>query len=330
MPKFKRHLFLILGITLVAALAFIDYLTGAKIRISFLYLIPIVFVAIFISRRAGLVMAVASVATWLIMDVIIRSNYTIHSGHFWSVSIRLVFFILITYGATFLVLTLRKYRQLSNYVVHDLKSPLTNIMAGLQTIKDMDKTISDTSLQMVDGAIISSRRMLTLINSINDLWKIGDGRLEPKIEDVKIKELLGLCKEEVSMWAKKNGVSLVSNLETNREVVRTDPQLITRILVNLLSNAIKASPKNSNIEIHVKETSKDTVCFSVCDLGPGFEPIDKSNTHGELHMLKLVKNQERGAGLGLEYCRLAAKSLGGKIWFERSGEKTISTLEIPA
>lgn len=274
-------------------------------------------------------MAVASASAWLIIDISIDSSQGIYQNRFWAVAVRLFFFILITYGATSFVLSRRKYQQLSNYIIHDLKSPLTNILMGLQTVKDLDKTLSDKTLQMLDVSIVSSKRMFTLINSINDLWKIEDGKLKPNLEDVNIRKLINLCTEEISMWTEKNNVSIIHCIETNREFVRTDMQLISRILVNLLSNSIKVSPKDSTIKICVKDTSTNTVYFSIKDFGPGFELANTPKLSGELQKLKLTKIQERSTGLGLEFCLLAIKMLHGKIWFERNNDQTISSFEIP-
>jgi diguanylate cyclase (GGDEF)-like protein len=56
------------ALLLVAVLATLDFITGVQINLSIFYLIPVIFAMWFISPRAGLFIAMLSVAMWATLD----------------------------------------------------------------------------------------------------------------------------------------------------------------------------------------------------------------------------------------------------------------------
>jgi diguanylate cyclase (GGDEF)-like protein len=82
--------FLVLG-----ALAILDYLSGNEVAFSIFYLVPVIFATWFISRGAGVVLALISAATWAWLDNIGGLHYSSEWIPVWNAMVRLSFFVIV-------------------------------------------------------------------------------------------------------------------------------------------------------------------------------------------------------------------------------------------
>lgn len=112
--------------------------------------------------------------------------------------------------------------------------------------------------------------------------------------------------------------------------LRTDPVQITQVLVNLLTNAkdaITSTPNQTRrIAVSVRRRG-EKVRIEVRDSGCGFEPERVEELFRVGHTTK-----PHGEGLGLHYCALAARRLGGSLaaTSDGVGQGSLFTLELPA
>ncbi|MCL5037365.1 MAG: ATP-binding protein [Chloroflexi bacterium] len=88
----------ILSLLMVFLFGVIDTVTGPQFSLSIFYLIPILFATWFIGRRYGFIISIVSAATWLAADLISTGQYTFSIVPLWNASIRLGFFIIISYA----------------------------------------------------------------------------------------------------------------------------------------------------------------------------------------------------------------------------------------
>jgi diguanylate cyclase (GGDEF)-like protein len=84
-----------LGIALLAGMAMLDAGTGSEISFSIFYLLPVSFAGAFISRRAGLVFAVVSAASWGYLEVATGPAFSAVWIPYWNSLVRLGFFVLV-------------------------------------------------------------------------------------------------------------------------------------------------------------------------------------------------------------------------------------------
>jgi diguanylate cyclase (GGDEF)-like protein len=85
-----------ISVVLLACFGLIDAVTGSEISFSVFYLVPVLFAAVFVSRGAGRVMAVASAATWGYLDVATGHVYSAAWIPVWNSAVRLAFFLIIS------------------------------------------------------------------------------------------------------------------------------------------------------------------------------------------------------------------------------------------
>jgi signal transduction histidine kinase len=307
-----------LALALVAFIGAIDYLTGPELSISIFYLIPICLVAWSVGRWVGILASLVSALSWLAADLLTGHSYAQPTIPYWNAAVRLGFFLIITVALSALRTARERQEELGHLIVHDLRSPLANIMAGLQTLQDITEESADPAeKQLVDICLVSCHRMLTLINSLLDLARLESGQMPLQLSEVRVEELVESSWQQVAMWARGQRVTMTSHLDPNVRAVHADPEVTARVLVNLLSNAVKFSPPESVVTVSVAPFDADTAAFRVTDQGRG---ISKEWAHRVFDKFVQVDSGRAGkmvgTGLGLTFCRLAVKAQGGRIWLE--------------
>ncbi len=329
LSKRSRHFWIALGLVLVAIITTIDYFTEPDLLI--LYLIPIILVDWFAGEKPGVVLAVASAIAWFAADVLSTTHDTAGVVPYWNLAVRSAIFLTVTYMLSGLLATRKRHEELMHFIIHDLRSPLTNVLTGLQTLRQMRESRMDESEQeMLDMALISSNRMLTLINSLLDLPRLEHRKMPVQRQEVSVDEVVNNSLAVVALWAAQNRVQMVYETDPQVNTVIADPDITTRVLVNLLSNALKYSPPDSTVTIRTRASEGATVTFSVTDQGPGIPPewVDKV-----FDKYAQVEARKEGAstGLGLTFCQLAVEAQKGRIWIESElGKGTTVLFTLPA
>jgi signal transduction histidine kinase len=331
--RLSRLSLMIVGLVLVGLIGALDYLTGPELSFSIFYLIPIALAARFGGRQAGIFISATSTLSWLAADLLAQHQYSHALFPFWSSLVRLGFFLIVTYTLSAVRAARARNEELSHFVVHDLRSPLSNVMTALETIQEIASERMDAAEQeMIEVCLLSCQRMLTLINSLLDLARLEGGRMHLQAGDVEVKELVELSLQQVSIWARLSRVTLTSQLEAGVERVHADPEVTSRILVNLLSNAIKVSQAGMVVNLRLVATAANKVAFSIADQGPGIPGEWQDKVFDKFVQVDSERKIGRavGSGLGLTFCRLAVEAQGGRIWLEsEEGKGTTVSFTLP-
>jgi signal transduction histidine kinase len=207
---------------------------------------------------------------------------------------------------------------LIEFLVHDLRSPLTNIISGLETLLvSTEDNLTPEDRELIEMALIGAHRLLTMVNSILDLRKLEEGKFPLYLKEFEPREAVGEAIRQVQLWARQSNINLQVDFELNvPEKMIADRWVLIRILVNLLSNALKYTPSGGTIKVRVF-MDDGWVHFSVADQGPG---IPKEYLDRIFDRFVQVEARKAGAavgtGLGLTFCKLAVEAHGGRIWIE--------------
>ena len=208
-----------------------------------------------------------------------------------------------------------RQEELGQFIVHDLRSPLFGIMAGLETLQEIgSEKLNSDQMEVLELCMRSCDQMVTLVNSLLDLSRLEKGQMPLQLSQVNVKDLIESSLKQVRLWAGQKHVTLKSHLEDRVSTVNADLEVTIRVIVNLLSNAIKFSQPESVVSIHVAPANGNMAVFTLIDQGHGIpeEWVDKLfNKYSQLEARTV--GGVPGSGLGLAFCGLAVEALGGRI-----------------
>lgn len=211
--------------------------------------------------------------------------------------------------------------QLTEMIVHDLRSPLTAILGSLKLLDDTNN--GDSSSPIVSQALSVSKRsvqqMLDLVNSLLDIAKLESGELELSLQPVCLKEL---CQQTVNLYvheANEFGIILDCSTSAKLSKINADEEKLRRVIGNLLDNALKFTPAGGRVDVRAEGTD-DGVLIHVVDTGPGVPSEFRDRIFERFGQVPGLPGRRRGTGLGLAFSRLAVNAHGGRIWVEDSPE----------
>jgi signal transduction histidine kinase len=204
--------------------------------------------------------------------------------------------------------------QLFQFIVHDLKNPLTTIQVGLEILEDRDDAspAAQTQLRRLRDTAQGMGRMIQNILDIGQAEQVG---LELRKTRIPLESWMPLLLKEVESQAKSRSHALSWGCPEGLEI-EADPDFLRRLLLNLLENALKYSPTGSHTRIEA-QPSKRGIRLSVQDQGQGIPEAMRERIFGKFVRLDETGTGARaGSGLGLAFCQLVAEAHDGRIWVE--------------
>ncbi|MFH0990956.1 MAG: histidine kinase dimerization/phospho-acceptor domain-containing protein [bacterium] len=249
----RSHLFLFTSsCVLTLLLGVIDYLTGTEVSFSIFYLTPVSIVAWFVGKRPAIMISLLAGISWLLADILGVVYYSYPLIPYWNALVRFGFFLIVSFTLSNLSATQQRKEELAQFIFHDLRSPLATTISGLSAIRDLIKSKEHDDLdEYVRMCLISCNRMSLLIQSLLDLARLESGNMQLYQGPVVVKELIDSALVQVSVYAKRNNIQLITELDQQVVEMHADFGLTERILVNLLSNAIKFSKLGTSVRIQV-------------------------------------------------------------------------------
>ena len=211
------------------------------------------------------------------------------------------------------LLEVEKLRDdMRNMIVHDLRTPLTSVIVGMEMVASTGE-LSDGQREMMAIATSGGKTLLAMINDLLDVEKMESGATRLHYEPLSAADLVAAALEQVRSLAAMQQTSLVTSIVPSLPVFAGDANALTRTLVNLIANAIKFTSAGT-VTITAAHVEGDGIRFAVLDTGAGipaeaferiFEKFGQLDAHTKV-----------GTGLGLAFCKLAVEAHGGHIEVE--------------
>lgn len=215
--------------------------------------------------------------------------------------------------------TLRE--DLASMIYHDLRSPLANVVSGLDVLEMMLPNDDPTIRSVLDIAMRSTERVQRLATSLLDTSRMEAGQTVGQPEPHIIAELAKAAIEANLTLAEAKEVTLEIALPKKLPKVMVDGEMIKRVMINLIENALKYSQAGSQVTIGAKR-DKNWIQLWVADEGRGVPVKEQERIFEKFaRVQKSVSGNTKGLGLGLAYCKLAVEGHGGRIWVESEAGK---------
>lgn len=206
---------------------------------------------------------------------------------------------------------------------HDLKSPLNSII-GLPQVLEMEENLTEDQRELIRTIEDSGRRMLRMIDSSLDLFKIEAGLYlyEPYDVDLVdvIREVFDHARLRFSARSEKMRLTVNGEVPTTPFHVPGEEGLVFNILANLITNAVEASPPDKTVEVAIAERGHHV---DVAIRNAGAVPAEVRDHFFEKYR---TFGKHRGTGLGTYSARLMAEAMGYEVQMTTSDDTNSTEL----
>ena len=202
---------------------------------------------------------------------------------------------------------------------HELRTPLNAILGLSESlIENIYGELNEKQARSITTIAESGQHLLSLINDLLDIAKIGAGKMDLDMSHVNVEEVCESSMRFISGLASKKKISVSLTIDPNATTIYADQRRLKQILVNLLSNAVKFTNDGGSVALHTKcNRERNALELWVIDNGIGISTIDIERLFTPFTQLdSTLSRQYSGTGLGLSLVMRLVELHGGSIKVE--------------
>lgn len=235
---------------------------------------------------------------------------------------------LVFWGLTYLRLRqktkalVKKEEDFVSIASHELRTPMTAIRSyAWMALHKSDMPLSDKLKKYLVRVLISTERLINLVNDLLNVSRIEAGKIEISPEPIDLILLTKDVMDEVYYSKSTDKNIQLTLLEKPIPKVLADPEKLREVMLNIVGNAVKFTQSGRTITIEFFSDGK-TVETSIKDTGTGIsqEDLGKLFTKfGKLESSYAALSRSSGTGLGLYISKGLIELMQGKIWATSPG-----------
>lgn len=223
----------------------------------------------------------------------------------------------------------KKKNDLVLFLAHDLKTPLTSIVAYLTMLEDHPDMPEEERMNYTHIALEKSIRLGELINEFFDITRYNLQNIELEPIEIDLTMMLEQLADELYGVLQEKKLKCELDVEDGLQIYG-DPDKLARVFDNILRNAIAYCYEDTviRIEARMKNNEIEIVFTNAGDKIPGdmlqtifekFYRVDGSRSTGT-----------GGAGLGLAIAKQIVELHGGRILAKSDDNRTQFVVTLPS
>jgi signal transduction histidine kinase len=197
--------------------------------------------------------------------------------------------------------------------------------------------LDDKQKRYVQNIQKSGKTLLEMINDILDLAKIESGKMETRLTEFRINQVVTAQADMARPLTERKNIDLETHVDTELPPMHQDQARVQQVLNNLLSNAIKFTPEGGRITISVHRDESDFLVLEVSDTGVGIAEEDQQVIFEKFRQGRTampsgdaMTREYSGSGLGLSIVMELCKLLGGEVSVHSElGKGSTFTIRLP-
>ncbi|OBZ96674.1 histidine kinase [Pararhizobium polonicum] len=176
---------------------------------------------------------------------------------------------------------------------HDILQPLNAArLYSSSLVERLGESENSLLVQNIDSSLESVE---TILGAVLDISRLDTGAMKPRLQSVPLNDLLRRIETDFAPVARAANLKLT--VMPTSLTVRTDPNLLRRLIQNLVSNAIKYTP-SGKVLVGVRREGGNAI-IQVLDSGIGIPASKFRTVFKEFARLDEGARTASGLGLGL-------------------------------
>jgi len=235
--------------------------------------------------------------------------------------------------------------QFLSIASHELKTPITAMSGFVQiAVRRVKRRLASgqpsaaewkndesTLLEQLEVVQRQTGKLARLVDELLDVSRIESGRLELRVSDVDLPELVAEVMRRLQLMTTKHDLRLSYDPEGKLDVAG-DRDHLEQVLNNLIGNAMKYSPDGGAIDVEVARLTEQEIELRIADHGIGIQPEELTNVFGLFYRSPdRLARDVGGMGLGLFITKEIVDRHKGRIWaVSEVGKGTTFHVALPA
>ena len=218
-------------------------------------------------------------------------------------------------------------RNASNVVAHDLRTPLAELRARLETLLRA-RPPAEQAYEEIRTAVDRHRPDCRGLQCVAAAGGNRFGRA-PRSGFRQV-DLASIATELLELYeplAEEKDIALTADVP-EEIAVQGDPDLLAQAIGNLVDNAIKYTPVHGSVSLRIVPDGRDRVSIVVSDNGPGIPDADKARVVERFYRGRRGSGAE-GIGLGLSVVDAVARLHGGTLTLSDNRPGLVAALDLP-
>lgn len=205
---------------------------------------------------------------------------------------------------------LKKQKQFIADASHDLKTPLTVILANTNIIMEHPDETVESQMQWIESTKEESEKLKSMTNKLLELAQSENIKNKLNIETVNLSDVCHKLLLQFEPIAFDKNISIDETI-SDEIFAKTDLESISRLLSILLDNAIKYCDEKGTVSVSLID-NKHNIEFSVNNTGSIIPKEDLPHVFERFYRADKVRNVG-GHGLGLAIAKNLADSMNHKL-----------------
>jgi signal transduction histidine kinase len=208
-------------------------------------------------------------------------------------------------------------RELSAMLVHDLKTPLTVVRAGVSLLREQlaDPKPGEGYKRTIELLGVSTDRLRRMVDDVLQLARMEEVEGLREQQPVDLAAMAAAAGKDFGLVTAERKQKLAVDVPVGtKAMVLGDAALLRRVLDNLVHNAVEHTPAQGSVVISLRVHGGQGR-MEVSDTGPGIPPEARPEIFKKFFQ-KDVKRHVGNVGLGLALCLKAIQRHGGTIGIE--------------
>jgi len=199
---------------------------------------------------------------------------------------------------------------------HDLKNPLTPLVALLPMIIEQEKDPKiKNHLQVMSGNIDYIK---DLIFKTLQLAKLRSSNIQFDMQRLNLLNEVELSLKNQQLFLEEHNAKVKNNIGKDF-FVTADQLRLAEVFQNLISNAVKYTPNEGGVLTIDAKRDGNFIAVSVQDNGQGMSREQLDQIFDEFYRAEKEQQGTTSTGLGLSITKRIVEKHGGKIWVESAG-----------